>query len=210
MAAKIIAIIDVQQMFGQEILNVFHYVDPGGTGDEATLVDDYINHVIPVVKTWQHINLDHVAIRHFEVYPTRGLQRETAVDPVQSGSVSTTDPLASADAWSVKWLLGATTVLAGGFTGHIKRGGTRIAGPYEGGVNGNTVVSTVITSADSWKPEILLPNGGAFALCVASFLDGSSPRGRHDTVQAYATVEEASDPGISTQNTRKILRGRVF
>lgn len=217
MAAKIVEIIDVQSLYGQQVLNVFHYVNPDGVASEDTLVADYINHVIPLVQIVQGPDLTHVAIRHRQVYPVDLLVAETAISPPLAGLRGSTETLASCDAISVKFNPGATVVLAGGFTGHIKRAGCRLAGPTEDEVQGNTLVSGIATEIQNWFNELKDPGTDAFLLCAASFLSGNparpgvpSTRARQHTVQSYAIVTSQSNPVPSTQNTRKVIRGRAF
>lgn len=207
MPAKIIQLIDVQSYLSQEVLNVFHFVDPTGVGDEDVLVSDYVSDVIPLVTGFQNDQLTHVAIRHRQVYPTAELTQEFAIVPPLAGSATGTEPLASADALSFKWTLGATVILAGGFTGHIKRGGARTSGAYEAQVTGNTVNPAIFAGCAAWVAELRNPGTDAFLLCVASYLDAA--RVRQETVQAYCLVSGGSAPGISTQNSRKVLRGRA-
>jgi hypothetical protein len=102
-------------------------------------------------------------------------------------------------------------ILAGGFTGHIKRGGCRIGGITEDEVNGDALVSGIGTEVQTWFAELANPGTDAFLLCVASFLSGNPPsRPRQHTVQEYALVTGQVNPAPSTQNTRKVLRGRTF
>lgn len=208
MVAQVIELIDEQVLFGQQVLNVFHYVDTTGVADPAVLVSDYINDVLPLVQGLQTTQLSHTAIRSRKVFPTADLVQETPIVPSIDG-VETGDPLASCDAASGKWLLTAGTVnLVGGTLPHIKRGGVRIAGMVEGNVVGNSVVSGYTTAWAAWVAELLDPGTDAFLLCVASFLNAS--RVRQKTVQQYALVGGGSAPSPSTQNTRKVLRGRSF
>lgn len=208
MTAKVAEIIDVQNLFGQEILNVFHFVDPAGTGDISTLVTNYITDVVAAVTPLQTADLTHVAIRHREVYPTVSLMLTTAITPPVAGTASAGDTEPSAVAASMQFILGTTTVLQGGFTGHLKRGGCRIGGIGEGAVFENTMVSGFLTAAATWFTAIQLPGTDVFQLCVASFLNGA--RVRQPAVQSYALVTGQGTPGPSTQNTRKVLRGRTF
>lgn len=207
MAARVAEIIDVQTLAGQQVLNVLHFVDPAGTGDLPTLVDNYVTSVIPLMKVFQTPSLSHVAIRYREVSPTASLILESTTGLPIVGTATGTVDLASCDALSAKWTLGATVVIEGGFTGHLKRGGIRTAGSGEEHVDGNTCTSGTITSFAAFVSELLNPGTDVFQLCVASFLNGA--RARQTTVQAYSIVSGASAPSPSTQNTRKVLRGRT-
>jgi hypothetical protein len=207
MVARVAEIVDVQNLGGQEVLNVFHFVDPAGTGDISTLVSDYVAHVIPTTAALQTADLTHVAIRHREVYPTVTLQLTTAISPPVAGTAAAGDTEPSAVAASIQFILGVTVVLQGGFTGHLKRSGCRIGGIGEGAVLGNTMVSGFITAANTWFTAIENPGTDVFQLCVASFLDGA--RVRHPAVQAYSIITGIGTPGPSTQNSRKVLRGRT-
>lgn len=207
MPARVIEIVDVQTFLSQQLLNVYHFVDPAGTGSEATLVTTYITDVLPLMRLVQQTGLVHNTIKHREVYPTVGL----LLDETIPGGIAGNDgnPAGdSFDALSVKWILGSgTVVLQGGFTGHIKRGGTRIGGISDAATAGNAVDAGHILTCNAFTTELILPGTGPYMLCVASFLDGA--RVRQPAVQSYALVTEASDPGASTQNSRKFLRGRA-
>lgn len=210
MPQVIVELIDVQSLDAQEVLNVFHFVSEDGTGVESTLVDDYIANVIPVMTPLQHEDLTHVAIRHRKVFPAATLTGETAITPPVAGEIVGSDALASCDAISVKFLPGDTTVLAGGFTGHIMRSGARIGGISEGEVDGNVLATGIAAEVATWFDELQNPNGGEWFLVVASFLSGNvKPRPRQATVQAYAPIIGQVNPAPSTQNTRKVLRGRA-
>lgn len=208
MPAQIVELVDVQVQAAQQVLNVYHYLDVVGTEDPAALVADYIANVLPNTVRLQSTGLEHRAIRYRQVYPAALLTHEFEIATPIPGT-NTGAPLASCDALSFKWGIGDTTVLAGGFTGHIKRGGTRLAGPTEAMVAGNDVDPATISDAALWAPTVTDPSDGTWLLVVASFLDGADPRARQDTVQAYAAVLSVSIPAPSTQNTRKILRGRI-
>jgi hypothetical protein len=207
LTARIIEIIDVQTFLSQQMLNVYHFVDPAGTGDEATLVSTYISDVIPKMATLQNVGCVHNTVKHRQVYPTTTLLLDTNIPGGIAGADSGTAG-DSFDALSFKWILGSgTVVLAGGFTGHIKRGGTRVGGMNDGVTFQNTVNSIYVTAGHTFTTELLLPGTGPYQLCVASFLDGA--RVKQTTVQSYAIVTDASDAGASTQNSRKFLRGRA-
>jgi len=205
--AQVAQIIDVQLFGGQEILNVYHFVDTSGVASIPTLVSTYISDVVPLMADLQSVRCTHTGIRYRQVYPTAALQHTTFISPPTAGADSANQDLASCDALSIAWDLGDTVVLAGGFTGHLKRGGTRIGGSTEGFVNGDTCPSAAITAAATFVTELLLPGTGPWQLVVASFLDGA--RARQPTVQSYAIVDGGSAPSPSTQNTRKVLRGRT-
>lgn len=206
MAARIIELIDVQTFLSQQMLNVYHFVDPAGTGSEATLVSTYISDVIPLWQPIQSTSCVHTDIIHREVYPNVNLQMTTTIP----GGIAGTNGGAvgdSFDALSIKWILGSgTVVLQGGFTGHLKRGGMRLGGLVDLATAGNAVAPGTITACNTATTELLLPGTGPYMLCVASFLNGA--RVRQSAVQSYAVVTAASDPGASTQNSRKFLRGR--
>lgn len=212
MVASIVEIVDEQLLGGQQILNVFHYLSADGSGVEATLVTDYIDNVLPLVTQLQHEDLSHVAIRHRKVYPTDTLTSETPIVPPIAGVITGSDALASAYAISAKFLPGDTVVLAGGFTGHIKRSGARIGGVAEGSFDGNALATGIAAEVQTWFAELQDPSeDGSWVLVVASFLSGNPPtRTRQTTVQSYAILTGQINPAPSTQNTRKVLRGRTF
>lgn len=213
MVAVILQLVDVQNLSGQEVLNVLHYVDAAGAGTPQDLYDDYKAHVIPLLQSLQGPQLTHVALRHRQVYPTATIMLEDAITPPLAGS-ATGEQLASCDAISVKHILGNPTVtLSGGFTGHIKRGGIRIAGATEPSVSGNDCPPGTISGVTAIMDEMRNPGSGAYELAVVSFLIGNPiphvPRARSHTVTSYTIVSADSAPSPSTQNSRKVLRGRI-
>jgi hypothetical protein len=204
---QVCEIVDVQMFGGQEMLNVFHFVDTSGVASEATLVSDYANHVIPLIKIPQTSSLTHTAIRHRLVAPTDELMHTTPISPPVAGGDANT-PGDSYVAYSVQFFLGTTVVLSGGFTGHLRRSGCRIPGPTIDSMDANAPPDAgILTAFANWFGQLVNPNGGAWNLCVASFLNGA--RVRQHTVQSYALIPSCSTPSYSTQNTRKVLRGRV-
>jgi hypothetical protein len=207
MPTQVAEIIDVQNLAGQEILNVFHFVDTTGAAEILDLVADFATDYVASVKGLQNEAVSHTGIRYRIVAPTAELTQEYTAGYPYTGEL-TDAVLASCDAWSMKWNLGSTVVLAGGFTGHLKRGGMRLGGIGESQVAGNTVPSPFTTdwTGTTW-PLLANPGETDWNLCVASFLDGA--RARQHTVQAYALVTGTSVPSPSTQNTRKVLRGRT-
>jgi hypothetical protein len=206
MASQIAELVDVQQDAGQEVLNVYHFLDTTGALSIATLAADYIANVEPTMAAFQHSNLSHTAVKYRQVYPAATLQLSVANSPALVGGSGTT-PMPSADAASMGWILGSGTVnLVGGTLPHIKRGGVRIAGITEAQVNANTMIAGYIAAARAWWA--LLLDGGmvGWELCVVSFLNAA--RVRQHTAQQYAIVTGTTDPAPSTQNSRKVLRGR--
>jgi hypothetical protein len=207
MVAKVVELIDVQNYYGQEILNRYHFVDEDGVADEATLVSDYVTDVLPQMLGLQTADLSHTEIRHRQVYPTAELTVAYTTGFPIPGTASGADDLPSFFAGSIKSQPGPTVVLAGGFTGHIKRSGIRVAGILENMVNSQGFVSSQVTQYAVWLAELQDPGTDPWLLCVASYLNGA--RVRQPTVQSYAKIIGFSAPSPSTQNTRKLLRGRA-
>jgi hypothetical protein len=207
MTVQIVELVDVQVLFGQEVLNVFHFFDSTGVLVPSALAAGYVANVLPSVVPLQTTALSHTAVRYRNVYPTQTLQQTLAVTPSVDG-VETGDPLASCDAASAAWALGSGTVnLVGGTLPHIKRGGVRIAGMTEGNVVGNSVVPGYTTAWNTWFAALLDGGVTGWELVVATFLNAA--RARQHTVQQYTIVTGTSAPSPSTQNSRKVLRGRT-
>lgn len=209
MTAVVYELIDVQIYRGQQVLNRFHFVDPAGAADLPTLVTNYIDDVLPLLSVLQTPDLAHSQINCRKVFPTADLVVERTLPGLVIGGNTGSDVMPSYAAASFKWSIGTTVVLAGGFAGHIKRGGCRVAGMREGDWSGDSSANAgYVTAAAAFVTELLSPGGDAAVLCVASYLNGA--RARQHTVQSYALVSGGSAPSISTQNTRKVLRGRSF
>lgn len=208
MAVQIAELIDVQIQAGQQVLNVYHYLDSSGTLALTDLLDKYTSDVLPAVINIQDSQIAHTALRYRQVWPNATLMLERSIGPT-AGIASSTGIFSSETAYSFKYALpNSTVVLAGGFTGHIKRGGCRIGGVPKGSVTNDVVASGTVTVAATWAGKLIAPAAGGWVLVVASFLNGS--RVRQHTVQAYSQVGSLSAPSVSTQNTRKVLRGRTF
>jgi hypothetical protein len=209
MTAQVIELIDVQLYRGQQVLNRYHYVDTTGVASVSTLVSDFITDVLPLIAVLQTPDLSHVQINSRKVFPTANLVVETPISPAVAGGNTGSTTMASYAAASAKWTIGATVVLAGGFTGHIKKGGMRLAGMRDGDWSADASSNPgYLTAFAAMTVELFDPGTDAFLLCVASYLNGA--RVRQQTVQSYALVSGASAPSLSTQNTRKVLRGRTF
>lgn len=208
MTAQIAEIVDVQQQNGQEVLNVFHFLDTTGALTITGLVADYINHVITGHVGVQSNGVSHTSIRYRQVYPTASLQLSSTTGLPLAGT-DAGDPCPTSTAYSLAWVLGSGTVnLAGGTLPHIRKGGCRIAGATESNMSLNTVGAGMQTAIASWVSALLSPNADGWVLVVASFLNAA--RARVPTVQQYAIVTGASEASPSTQNSRKQLRGRNF
>ena len=222
MAAKIVELIDVQLLNGQECLTRFHYLDADGVADEAVLVADYITDVVPLAKVFQSTVCTHVAIRHRQVYPVALLQQETPIVPVVAGVDG--DPAANdCLSYSIKWGIGDTTYLTGGIPPHIRKGGKHLPGVTTSYADEEPLTGGGIdTAIAAWFTEVKDPGTDPWQLIVASFDLGRSHRVKvgttvtittpapSPTVTKYALVLSASLPSVSTQNTRKKLRGRTY
>lgn len=207
MPDQIAEVIDVQTYLGQQYLNVTHWLDTTGALEIDALESDYVANIVPLMAAFQSELLSHVAIRARQVYPDATLILETPISPPVPGTDGNL-PADSYMAYSFKFQPSASTVvLQGGFTGHLKRSGMRVGGITLGDAGQNEVPAGVITAARAFTNELLTAQGGGWLLVVASFLDGA--RARHAEAQAYSIITAASDPGASTQNTRKVLRGRT-
>lgn len=208
MVAQVVELIDVQEQSGEQALNVFHYVDPTGTLDVADLLNDYVSGPLATVVGIQDSQIIHTLIRYRFVYPTATLMLEHAITPTP-GVATSSGIFSPESAFSFKFILGSGTVnLVGGSLPHIKRGGCRLGGVPKGSIVNNVVSSGTVTVAAGWSTDLIAPESDGWQLCVASFLNAA--RVRQHTVQQYALVTGMSAPGASTQNTRKVLRGRSF
>jgi len=210
--AQIVELVDVQDYHGQEVLNVFHMIDTTGSASITTLVTNFIAGYVNDVTGLQSNSLTHTAVRHRQVYPAATLMLTTPINPVKTGTDSTGDDEPAFVAASIPWTLGASTTLAGGFTGHLKRGGMRLCGLKETEVFIGSMASGWLSGAATVLAELLVPSSG-WSLVIASFLIGNPvkhvKRERAHTVQAYADVSGYGTIQPSTQNTRKVLRGRT-
>jgi hypothetical protein len=220
---KIVELLDVQLLNGQECLSRYHFFNADGGADEDVLVADYITDVLPLVAAMQTTVTHHVAIRHRQVYPAALLLRETAISPVVSGSNGSAPGPDNASI-SIKFGIGDTSYLGGGAPPHIRK-----AGKHLPGVDATHLDEEPLMGSDydalvaAWFTGVQRPGGAdAFALVVVSFeLTSSHIVNTHTTrtttkavhsptVTKYAPILTASPPSVSTQNTRKRLRGRTY
>lgn len=212
MVAQIAELVDVQDYHGQEVLNVFHFLDSTGTADIGTLATSFAGGYQADVTGLQSNSLTHTAVRHRQVYPTASLMLTLPVNPPAAGTDTTGDDEPAFVAASIPWILGASTTLAGGFTGHLKRGGMRLCGLKEPEVFIDHMATGWLSGWAAIAPELLVPASG-WELIIASFLIGNPvphvKRARSHTVEAYALVTGYGVIQPSTQNTRKVLRGRT-
>lgn len=214
MTVQIVELVDVQVQASEEVLNVLHYVDEDGVADPAVLLADYVTSVLPLSRPLQSAALQHTQLRWRFVYPTASLQLAYSTGLPISGT-DAGELLANCDAASAAWVLSNPTVtLSGGFTGHIMRGGIRLPGMTESMVSGNTMVSGLVAAWRTWSVQLFQPGTDPWKLAVCSFLIGNHvrhgpPRARSHTVTSYTIVGGTTDPAPSTQNSRKILRGRI-
>lgn len=222
MAIKIVELIDVQLYRGQQCLSRYHYLDADGVASEGVLVSDYINDVLPLIRPIQSNELQHVAIRHRQVYPTATLVNETAIIPAVFGS-NTGPGGPSYATYSLKWTIGDTTPLSGAEPHHIKKGGKHLPGITEDQLGGDAGISPAAQALIvTWFNEVKDPGTDPWQLVVVSFEVSRSHKVNTPTTETitkavqstvvtkYAPVTGASPASASTQNTRKVLRGRTF
>lgn len=207
MAVQIAQIVDVQSLNGQEILNVFHFFDSSGVASITTLCQDYVEDVVLAANAFQSTNLSHTSLRYRQLWPAATLTHTYTTGLPASGTISAGDDEPSSTALSMQFYIGNTVVLAGGFTGHIKRSGCRMGGIREGYINGNGTAGGIVALTDAWFAELLTMDSDGWVPCVVSMLNGA--RVRQPIAQAYALITGYSGPSPSTQNTRKVLRGRT-
>jgi hypothetical protein len=221
MVAKIVELLDVQIMGGQECLTRFHYLDADGVADEAVLVADYITDVLPVVTPMQTLAVQHVAIRHRQVYPTAMLLQETPVSPTSQGT-NTSQIGPDYGSISIKFGIGDTTYLTGGVPPHIRKGGKHLPGLPANQAENTLLGGSWSTMVAAWFAEAQDPGTDPWQLVVASFELTRSHSVNTTTVRTvtkatysptvtkYAPVLSAVGASASTQNTRKQLRGRTY
>lgn len=222
MPAKIVELIDVQTLSGQQVLTRYHYLDADGVADEDVLVADYVTDVVPLFIQFQTTSITHIAIRHRQVFPTVALLKETPISPGVVGG-NGTDPAPSFATLSIKYTIGDTVILDPAVSGHIKKGGKHLPGVSEANMIGDGgVAAPAIAAVAAYFAEAKDPGTDPWQLIVASFELVKSHRVHtattetitkaqmSQTVTKYAPVLAASPPTVSTQNTRKVLRGRVF
>lgn len=222
MTAKVVELIDVQLLNGQECLTRFHYLDADGVASESVLVSDYINDVLPLVVPFQSSITRHVSIRHRQVYPTALLVQETAISPAVAG-LSAAAPGPDHASISLKFGIGDTTYLAGGLPPHVRKGGKHLPGVTMAYMDEDALTDAGFDAlVATWFTEVKDPGTDPWQLVVASF----EVTGQHliktpgqriitkavvsPTITKYAPVLTVSPASISTQNTRKKLRGRTY
>jgi hypothetical protein len=222
MPAKIVEIIDVQLIGGQQALSRYHYLDADGVADEAGLVGDFLEFVVPATAAFQTTQVQHVALRHRQVYPTALLVQEVPISPAVSGANGSAAGPPNASI-SIKFGLGDTTYLTGGTPPHIRKGGKHFPGVDLLHMDPEALMDATYNAlVATWFTQASRPVGDPWGLVVVSFeltrshtVDTAATRTitkaqQSPTVTKYAPVLSASVPSVSTQNTRKVLRGRTY
>lgn len=209
MVAQIVEIVDVQSYFGQEVLNVYHFLDADGAADPAALIPVFDADVTPLLVPTQGVALTHVALRWRLVYPTVGLIRDHTVSPPKAGTNSGT-AAPSMLAYSLKFTIDETVHLgSGGSPRRIRASGKRICGVNTSDEDGNSVPGSGLPALfATWFAELLSPGSDNWVpVAVRMPFTRGVPQ---VPASAYAPIIACSNPGLGTQNTRKVLRGRTF
>lgn len=209
MVAKVVELVDVQQLRGQEVLTRYHYFDADGVADPAVLVADYITDVVPKFAAFQIPAIVHTAIRYRTVYPAVGLQREVGISPAYVGQWPDTQPVPSFVSYSIKWQI-SDTVYFTASTKHINRGGKHLPGVPGAGIAVETdlVGGDIQALINTWFAEVKDPGTDPWQLIVAHA--PATINKVPQVIQYYATVTGQSPASIGTQNTRKVIRGRTY
>jgi hypothetical protein len=222
MPAVIHEILDVQMLGGQQCLSRYHFVDPDGVGTEEALINGYLSSCLPAVCALQTAATKHIALRHRQIYPAANLPAEVAISPTQSGG-NNNPPSEDFLSISVKWALSQTVPLENAEPHHIKKGGKHLPGVSVNNENEPAVYDANFNAlVQAWFATLLSPSGANWQLCVASFETAKSSSINTPTTRTitkaqtqavatkYAIVLSCSGASISTQNTRKVLRGRTY
>jgi hypothetical protein len=222
MATRIVELLDVQLNAGQEMLTRYHFQTVDDAALEADLVDSYITDPMPILATSQNQALAHVSIRHRLVYPTAELVAETPISPPLSGG-DATDPAPPNATYSLKWTLGPTVHLGTDAGKHISKGGKHLPGVSMSQMDADALTPGPFNAAiANWVTHLRDMTAGTWNLVVVSFevtpshmVDTTTTRTITKAVVSpivtkYAPVTGASVPSVSTQNTRKVLRGRTY
>lgn len=204
MAGKVVELLDVGDINGQEMLTRYHFWNEDGVADPAVLVSDYVTNVLPLLCAVQSPLCKHSQINTTVVAPTKELVQETPVNPVQVGTLSGT-ALPYTVTYSLKWNIGPSTDINGGpVAGHIKRGGKHIAGPTTNPDSANGLYNgTEDTALQAYFTALHDIDADNWVLVVYSPLQ----TGAHAHPERIAPVTGMVVRGFGTQTTRKPGRG---
>lgn len=184
-------LIDKQFFLGQEVRNVYHYVNRRESGSAQALAEAWAAQVLPSLLNCQHPSLEHYEIECINLDDDNdfGAHGISAVgdNPIPG------EAMPSFVAARVKLIRGSRSV---------RNGAKRIAGPNEGGVSGNLLTADYLADVQAFADELVNPvisvQAGEWDLVIFGRPTPNRPsRVLVDVIDASAQIQ------VSTQNTRK-------
>lgn len=214
MPAQILQITSVADLFGQQVLNRWHFLDPTGTADPAPVLPAFVTDVITPYKNWAVSAMQFHMLLYRIITDPLSSQQEYAINPVIVGA-SPTPGEPSYVAATVRWNFSATQVLTPETPQRrIRRGGKRLAGVAEGTVVNNYFQLTILPFIELIPEGYLGMSVGGFVPIIAGF-PVQPPKGvdRDDpTLQVpnkYAPITGfVVNQYAGTQVSRKVGHGR--
>ena len=195
----IFRITDCQTLLGQNVCNILYYTVAVWTGNVTLddVIDEFINEFVAGVRGQQHPDLVHTEIRVENI--TSGLE-------FLNRSISTpgTNPTATEVAPSFT----AFSLTKNPSTRVTRPGGMRLAGVWEGAMDGNQSTLSAAEKAEITDAMVADLTGGITPdeFTLTPTIVGTLPTGGPDITRTQ-TFLTASFNGITTQNSRKFIDG---
>lgn len=189
-------VIDHQSFDGQEVLNVYHYVQTDGAGAADELLTAFNEDMIPSIRAVQNTSLTHTLLEAINLD-----------NDADFGSMALTSSNAGTRAGESLPVFTCWAFRYNRATRAVRNGQKRICGPNEGDQSGGDAISAMLTplnalagamedpvtetvTSSSWKPVIVRTTGTSAPFTYTSF-----------------DISSVQYVRISTQNTRKRGRG---
>lgn len=195
----IFRITDCQTLLGQNVCNILYYTVAVWTGNVTLddVIDDFIDTFISGVRLQQHPDLTHTEIKVENL--TSGLEFLNRNVSIVGANPTATEVAPSMVAFSLT---------KNPSTRITRPGGMRLAGVWEGAMNGNQSTLSVAEKADITNAMIADLTGGITPdeFVLTPTIVGTLPTGGPDLTRTQ-TFLTASFNGLTTQNSRKFIDG---
>jgi hypothetical protein len=211
---SILQITSVASLFGQQVLNRWHFVNLDGAVDVSLVLPSFTTEVIAPLMNDLSSDITMTELLYRIITDPLQPQRSYGVGYPIVG-VQGQPSAASFVAVTVKWAPGPTVVLSGtGPVRRIRRGGKRIAGVPQPQLAGDVWNSTFLSAFAAPFDNYLGMSDGGFLPCIAGFPVQPPPPSDPDdpTLQIpdrYALIEGVSlKSQAGSQVSRKVGHGR--
>lgn len=186
---------DHQTYLGQEIVNVYHYINRREDGNAQTLADAFIADVLPWVTPIQSADLQHTRVSVINLNDEGDFA--DVVSSIPGNTTEVGDNLPS-------FYAARLTLIRS--TRAVRNGAKRYAGLVEGGVSGNTVDGNILLALQDLATALENPVTGAPTGEWDLIIYGLPTPNRPDPIVADINGVLA-EVQVTTQNSRKAWVG---